>query len=59
MPTGNHAMTFAPPRSIAEPFADFVGRIAALADPDRVYALLNLLGREVRATIAADALAPD
>lgn len=59
MPDGDHAMTLAVPRIIAGPFADFVGRIAALADSGRVYALLDLLGREVRATIAADALAPD
>lgn len=52
-------MTLAVPRIIAGPFADFVGRIAALADSGRVYALLDLLGREVRVTIAADVLAPD
>lgn len=45
-------------RVLAGPFADFVGRIAALADSDRVYVLLDFLGREVRAKIAADALTP-
>jgi transcriptional antiterminator RfaH len=45
-------------RVLAGPFADFVGRIAALADTERVYVLLDFLGREVRAKLAADTLAP-
>jgi transcription antitermination factor NusG len=52
-------MTLAASRIIAGPFADFVACIATLADSHRVYALLDLLGREVLATIAAGALVPD
>lgn len=45
-------------RVLAGPFAEFVGRVAALADSERVYVLLDLLGREVRAKIQADAVTP-
>lgn len=45
-------------RVLAGPFADIVGRIASLADSERVYVLLEFLGREVRTRLSADALAP-
>ncbi len=55
----NDAARFTPGqlvRVLAGPFADLVGRVAALADSERVYILLDLLGREVRAKIQADAV---
>lgn len=55
----NHAARLTPGqlvRVLAGPFADLVGRVAALADSERVYILLDLLGREVRAKIQADAV---
>lgn len=45
-------------RVLVGPFAEFVGRVTALADSERVYVLLDLLGREVRAKIQADAVTP-
>jgi transcriptional antiterminator RfaH len=38
------------------PFADFVGRLLGIADHERVYILLDLLGRAVRAEVAATAV---
>jgi transcriptional antiterminator RfaH len=40
------------------PFADLVGRFAGLADKDRVFVLLDLLGRQVRATLSHAAVSP-
>ncbi len=38
------------------PFEDVVGRLAGLADHERVHILLDLLGRTVRAEVAAGAV---
>ena len=38
------------------PFEDFVGRLMGVADHERVYILLDLLGRAVRAEVAATAV---
>jgi transcriptional antiterminator RfaH len=38
------------------PFADLVGRLLGIADHERVYILLDLLGRTVRAEVAATAV---
>lgn len=35
------------------PFADFVGRLLGMADHERVFVLLELLGRTVRAEVSA------
>jgi transcriptional antiterminator RfaH len=45
-------------RILAGPFATLVGRFAAMAESDRVFVLLELLGREVRAKIPTYSLAP-
>lgn len=38
------------------PFADLVGRLVGLADHERIHILLELLGRTVRAEVAATAV---
>ena len=38
------------------PFADLVGRLLGAADHERVYILLDLLGRAVRAEVPAVAV---
>lgn len=43
-------------RVTAGPFEDLVGRLLDLADHERVYVLLDLLGRSVRAEVAAAAV---
>lgn len=40
-------------RVIEGPFADLVGRLLGMADHERVYILLELLGRTVRAEVSA------
>ena len=44
-------------RIVVGPFADLIGKFIGLADQERVYVLLDLLGRKVRATVSAEALA--
>ena len=45
-------------RIMEGPFADLIGRFAGLADKDRVFVLLDLLGRQVRATLSCTAVCP-
>jgi transcriptional antiterminator RfaH len=45
-------------RILAGPFATLVGRFTALADSDRVYVLLEMLGRDVRAKVPSLAVVP-
>lgn len=45
-------------RILAGPFANLVGRFSALAETDRVYVLLEILGGETRAKIPALMVAP-
>ncbi|HUH83604.1 MAG TPA: transcription termination/antitermination NusG family protein [Stellaceae bacterium] len=40
------------------PFADLIGRLLGVADHERVFVLLDLLGRSVRAEVAALAVEP-
>ena len=40
-------------RVIEGPFADLVGRLIGVADHERVFVLLDLLGRSVRAEVPA------
>lgn len=40
-------------RVVEGPFADLVGRLLGMADHERVYILLELLGRTVRAEVSA------
>ena len=45
-------------RIMEGPFTDLIGRFAGLADKDRVFVLLDLLGRQVRATLSHAAVSP-
>ena len=47
-----------PVRITAGPFADIVGRFCGMATEERVYVLLNLLGRVVRAQLPNRAVDP-
>ena len=40
------------------PFTDLIGRFAGAADNDRVFVLLELLGRQVRTTLSQAAVEP-
>lgn len=40
------------------PFADLMGKFCGLADRERVFVLLDMLGREVRTCLAVEAVAP-
>lgn len=56
-----HAAVLAPGtrvRVVAGPFADLVGRFCEMADRDRVYLLLDLLGRQVKTCLASDDVVP-
>jgi len=43
-------------RILDGPFTDLIGRFAGLADKDRVFVLLDLLGRQVRTTLSCAAV---
>jgi transcriptional antiterminator RfaH len=43
-------------RVIAGPFADLVGRIETLEEGERIRVMLDLMGREVRTRIGAEAV---
>jgi transcriptional antiterminator RfaH len=43
-------------RVVDGPFAELIGRFCALAETERVIVLLDFLGRQVRATLRADAV---
>ncbi len=45
-------------RVLDGPFTDLIGRFAGLADKDRVFVLLDLLGRPVRTTLSYAAVSP-
>jgi len=45
-------------RILDGPFTDLIGRFAGLADKDRVFVLLDLLGRQVRTTLSYAAVSP-
>jgi transcriptional antiterminator RfaH len=45
-------------RILDGPFTDLIGRFAGLADKDRVFVLLDLLGRQVRTTLSCAAVSP-
>lgn len=45
-------------RILSGPFADFIGKLQAVAESERVTLLLDLLGREVRLHLPRDAVAP-
>lgn len=45
-------------RVMTGPFADLIGRFCCHTEHERVYVLLDLLGREVRTSLPAKALAP-
>jgi hypothetical protein len=40
------------------PFADLIGRFVGVADRERVFVLLDLLGRQVRTTLSQAAVSP-
>jgi transcriptional antiterminator RfaH len=58
----NHAASKLAPgqlvRVLAGPFANLVGRFSAIAETDRVYVLLDILGGETRAKIPSLSVAP-
>lgn len=45
-------------RVIEGPFTDLIGRFAGLADNDRVFVLLDMLGRQVKTTLSHAAVSP-
>lgn len=45
-------------RILEGPFTDLIGRFAGLADKERVFVLLDLLGRQVRTTLSCAAVSP-
>jgi len=45
-------------RVMEGPFRDLIGRFAGVADNDRVFVLLDLLGRQVKTTLSPAAVAP-
>jgi len=47
-----------PIRVMTGPFADLMGKFCELADRERVFVLLDILGREVRTRLTVESVAP-
>lgn len=47
-----------PIKVLSGPFADLVGQFYGLADAERVYVLLEMLGRRVKTRLSIEAIAP-
>jgi len=45
-------------RVVEGPFTDLIGRFIGIADRERVFVLLDLLGRQVKTTLAQAAVSP-
>lgn len=47
-----------PVRVVEGPFADLIGRFVGVADRERIFVLLDLLGRQVKTTLSHAAVSP-